>query len=354
MMSYVFYIAIFALTVFLADRAERTQRKRYMILAMLCLSVVAALRGISVGIDSASYAQKFAEIAAGRPERAYGLESTFKWICGVLLGIWNHPNFLFAVFAVATHGCVFARLWDFRDRISLGWATMVYCVVFYFISLNIVRQFLAVAIIFYGTRFIQDRKYIIFGVLVLVAAMFHRSALIGALYMGILLLDWDLMKQKQQELLITAAVVVLGIGLTVFVLSADKYLKYFATIQLNFGLMIPAKLFLLGSVVALEYLDRKRGLLQTDPVEQRLGTEVQIYYLVGLLITALGYLFEYMDRIGLYFYLYEAVYVGLLVKKFRYRRIYMVVMALIYAYTLWTGMRGNGQGQMPYIFFWQG
>lgn len=51
--------------------------------------------------------------------------------------------------------------------------------IFFFNSLSIIRQFVAVSIIFYGFTFIRNRNFFKFLVTVVVASMFHKSAIIG-------------------------------------------------------------------------------------------------------------------------------------------------------------------------------
>lgn len=51
--------------------------------------------------------------------------------------------------------------------------------IFFFMSLSVIRQYVAVAILFYGFKYIRDRKLIKYLILVLIAFLFHKSALLA-------------------------------------------------------------------------------------------------------------------------------------------------------------------------------
>ena len=83
------------------------------------------------------------------------------------------------------------------------------------------------------------------------------------------------------------------------------------------------------------------------------SSTVRIYYAVGLLLTMLGYVFAYMDRVGIYFYLFEAVYIGMLMRSKRVDSIVKIAVAALYLLLTLMSLLGDGQGQATYLFFWQ-
>ena len=118
--------------------------------------------------------------------------------------------------------------------------------------------------------------------------------------------------------------------------------------------MIAVKLMLIGATVL---FGRKR---YTEPENKELSkkegysiSSVRLYYLIGLLITTGGYMIRYFDRIGLYFYLFEAVYIAMLFKSIRVSKILKLAFAAICAYVFVLALYSNGQGQLPYVFVWQ-
>ena len=354
MVTYVVYILTFLLSLLFAKVAQKKNKKKYIVLAALVLTVIAGLRAESVGIDTKNYAELLGHIAEGNLNLAYGLETSFKYICAFLLGIWNNFNFLYFVFALITNLLIFLRLWDFRDRISLPWATTIYFGVFYFMTFNIMRQFVAAAIIFYATKYLAQKKYFKFFVFIAVAFLFHKSALLGFGFLALDIFAWKYLSKRQKRMLVW--VILLGGAAVVFFGATiiGRYSNYFDNIQFNFGLMLFLKLaFFMLSVlfVSNPYADEcdERGY----SAKAYTFATVRGYYLVGILATMLEYFFPYMGRIGIYFYLFEMVYMGMLFKSRKtdiVLKLFMVFVVLLYLY---TAIFGNGQGQGEYLFVWQ-
>ncbi len=325
-----------------------------MIFAALLLSLVAGLRAASVGIDTQNYTELFARIAEGRLDLAYGLETTFKYICAFLLGIWNNSNFLFLVFALITNILIFSRLWDFRDHISLPWATAIYFGVFYFMTFNIVRQFVAVSIIFFATRYLAQKKYFKFLVFVLIAFLFHKSALIGVLFIVLDIFAWKELTKKQKRIIVLLWVLGAIAALFLGTIILGKYVNYFKAAQFNFGIMLFLKLIIYTFTALFMMGDdwKDKNDVGYDPISYSHNMS-KVYYIIGILITMLGYMFQYMDRIGLYFYLFEAIYIGKVMKSRRVDTIVKLAVGVLYVVILAGAILGDGQGHGEYLFFWQ-
>ena len=107
-------------------------------------------------------------------------------------------------------------------------------------------------------------------------------------------------------------------------------------------------------------LDQKRKSKESLTSKgERQVFSITLYYLIGILLTFLGYIFLYLERIGTYYFIFECVYMGLIAKqlKFKGNEVYRLLLNLLivalYSYIFIDAMLGNGQGQIPYLFFWQ-
>ena len=90
-----------------------------------------------------------------------------------------------------------------RDNSSryawLGMAT--YYLMLFPYSLNLLRQSIAVAIVFYGFKFVQKRKFLFYVALVIFAMFFHKTAIIGiTIYPIYLLLQKNIEKKYRTKL----------------------------------------------------------------------------------------------------------------------------------------------------------
>lgn len=351
--TYFIYISLFIFCCGLSTIAANKNNKQLLIGIIIALTFISGFRSYSVGLDTARYAEFFQLIADGTPEYAYGLEKSFKILCALLLKIYEHPSFLLFIFASITNSFIILRLWDFRKTASLGWMIACYYVSFYFYSFNVIRQMCAVAIIFFATRYITKRKYLVFLIYVAAAFIFHKSALIGIGFFAIEILQWKYLNKKQRKF-IACMLILFPLCIAFALYSIVSYRGYFENPALNVGIMIIAKLclFYISSFGLAKHICQ----VSTDVEKRNAIYElnlIRISYLIGLGTTAAGYIFLYMERIGLMYYIFECVYFGMLVKISNNRNVFKFILSLLLCYQFVSSLIGGGQGQTPYTFIWQ-
>lgn len=353
--------------------ACRRDKFGYLMIAVAALTLVAGLRSEDVGIDTSSYVLKFACIADGCPELAYGLENGFKFLVKCILKIWNNHSVVFTVIAFFTNYLIIRRLWDFRNIASVPCMVLCYYAGFYGFTLNIMRQFLAIAVVFYFSGQLEKRKYFSFLAAVALSTVFlHRTALLGAAYIAADLLLWKNLSKRQRRIIrigIAAAVIAVpaAYGLIAGGLLS-KYTKYFGTVTPNLGIMVPIKIAFLAVTLFISKRrilpEKTKQLSEEEFEEYRKRSSAVILYSAGLMISLLGYFFPFMERIGYYFLIYECVYFGMLTKAYVRKTdtpqdlmvvrnnvfIYSGVLLFLVGYGFVAGLLGNGQGIVPYGF----
>lgn len=347
--SIVIYLGLALVTFYIAKYAEFTNSKKAVWMIVILFSLVAGLRSVSVGIDTNTYNNIFTNIAIGQINNIYAIEKGFIYICKGLLSIWNNNQFLFFLFGFISYGLCIFRLWKDRDYISFRWAVLVYYVLFFAFSLNGLRQFVAVSIVFFATAFIKEGKYIKFSIAVLIASQFHLSAIIGFVYLIFEILFIKYFNFKRKLLIFS----IIGIcGLFVLSMMSDLLSKYFGFFEdriQGFGFMMLVKIALL--LLSIFLVERPQ-----DQQEQYYCVSSRYNYFAGLLLNSLSYFFMYMGRIGMYFYMFEAIYVGYLFKK-KNRTIFELLLKCVYAlvlfYYIYDSMTSGSNGELPYRFFWQ-
>jgi len=356
--SALLYASVMAMSVLLGYYASETNKKFYIVFIILLLSVLSGLRGESVGLDTVSYNQMFDLLKKGESLQYYVIEDTFRFIAQILLKIFHHNNWLFFLFALLSHGLIVFRFWDFRENSSFGIQIFCYYCGFYFFSLNVMRQFCAVAFVFFGTRFLPKGGYFKFLLFLLVGVLFHKSALLGLGYVFCDFFLWKHLKDNRKLFLCCSALVcVIGAFLALPIL--EEYItRYWSTMHIDIGLMLFAKLgFFVITVILLNKKQRHLYKENASSIDNYQLSALQIYYLIGILLTSLGYIFLYAERVGLYFFIFESVYMGMLVKNLNQKifkiKIFDLGVILLASYTFLEALWGNGQGQMPYRFFWQ-
>ena len=357
--SIIIYTVVLAICVVGTYFADQKNKKWILWCVIAFITLFSGLRGVQVGIDTASYLEKFAAIAGNRLDEAYALEETFKYICYVLLRICDRPWFLLTLFALVTNGCILLRLWDMRKVASLPWMVAVYYMSYYFMTLNCMRQFCAVAIVFYATRFLEEKRIIPYVVCVLTAAMFHKSAVVSLVLVFLLLFYWKSLTKKQKaffQMVIRAIPVLLIVAIIFLRKSIIYYLQKF---HLSLGMMIPAKIvFALAALIYIfiicenSYFSWKAKELSS---RARVSfTIINCTYLLGLFVSMLGYMFMFVERLGWYFIIFECPFFGMIMKA-RNRKIRICAgtfLALLLGYIYMYSMLHNSQGTIPYALCW--
>lgn len=186
------YFVVFGLAVTVSSVAERSWRAKTeasiprgfsvgALLAGLVLISVSALRW-GVGTDYWSYEESFPLFAAEFDERIdiFG-EPGFGFIAWLALETSGDAAVMFALSAFLTIVLTVRTLWRWSPAFSFSVAIYIVSGAWHG-SFNGVRQYIACSVLFAGHRHILERNFWKWIAVVLVASLFHTSALVGILF----------------------------------------------------------------------------------------------------------------------------------------------------------------------------
>lgn len=182
------YILIFALVLFLISLSENLESKHKIIskiivlISIVILSLFAGFRNENVGTDVLVYV---------KPYLAYIHSFGFKWACqnlnceilymcltwGIDFIGGNLNTLLFAITFVISF-LIYKYAINNRKETDVILTYAVYLFVYFGITLNLVRQSIAMAIILYAMKYLRKNNNIKYVVCVLIASGFHSSAII--------------------------------------------------------------------------------------------------------------------------------------------------------------------------------
>ncbi len=138
-------------------------------LSFLILTVPAAIRW-DVGTDFYVYRTIF---ETGN----YGyLEKGFVWFCDVISFFSSDPIWFFVASSTLILGLIFLAIKENSMNPGLSLAYFI-GTLYYFSSFNIIRQFIAISICFYSINFLKNKKIIHYSIVILIAFLFHKSAI---------------------------------------------------------------------------------------------------------------------------------------------------------------------------------
>lgn len=225
MLAY-FIIAILAATfIWLASFAEKKLDTRYRRLAVYLLYALAAItfcffagaRNPSVGGDTAYYGTKSFEAATAMDFLAFYSDSSYSsWMPLAKTIMWASAHFTDSFFwylftiqlATIVPILIVCRL---ALKEHAFWGVLVFGILFYPMSLNLMRQLISMGWVLLSYVFIQRRKPLLFVSMIAIAALFHNSAIIALIIYPLWLIgQWNKgsMALKTIALAVLAAITV--------------------------------------------------------------------------------------------------------------------------------------------------
>lgn len=206
-------IAIVILGAFL--QTCRINRKVFLLLACLILSAIAGLRNQTVGADTGSYMQIYEMDFSVNSKYYQSLEIGFRvlvWISHIITE--NSSVFLFICSLISSAIiCYSIYKWS-PDYI---FSVVLYLAMgYYFCSLNVVRQYLAVSLSVLAYHYILNRKKIKAILITVTAVLMHTSAVVSVLLYFQLYLLSENRKEIKTFFRKRQKVIVLGTVLSVF------------------------------------------------------------------------------------------------------------------------------------------
>lgn len=214
-----YFVCICAASLF-AMAAQKRNSKFLLFLVALILSLLCGLRGDGVGVDTLNYMSYFANLRA--IGIGFGSDIGFSVFAYGMLQIFEESHIVLLICAFITNFLIIFRLWDFRDRASLSMMVFIFSVMHYPYTFNIVRQYLAIAMVFYGTRYIEKKKPLVYILINIVAVSIHTSSLVCFSFMFMKHTPNETGK-KRKYLWYLLAIVLVVIGLFIFQTNAQKY-----------------------------------------------------------------------------------------------------------------------------------
>jgi transmembrane protein EpsG len=331
-------------------------RITYIFLVSIDLILQSGLRNVAVGADTYEYFRNFESVKFQSWDYIYFSFSNY-----YVNGIGKEPAYQliqkciqlvvddYQVYLIILATFFFVSLGRFLYKYStylsdLIFAYILYAILFYqFFSITGHRQTIATAIILFSFDFIINRKLIKFTLIVLIAFLFHKSALIffpfyfvanfkklNLLYLGTLIIFPILMVYKNQIS-----------GLMKILAGYDEYGEYTGAGTYTFTFLI--LLIYLISFLRLRFLNNMDD--NFKPIFASL--------ILAILFTPLTFVNPSAMRIVLYFSIFLMVQLPALMNTFLLQNIRLRGMILTSAITLLMALFIKTSSKYEYAFFWQ-
>lgn len=353
------YISLFVFDSILILASERIKNKLLktllVIAAIIMPAVIAGLRAINVGTDVRGYGRRFYFLAYNSKSLRDLFNSLslngeltdlgFHILNYLLSRIFNNYHIGLFIYSLITSFFLYAgfkRLKNFFGRDFKMWVCWdLTLIALYNISLNAMRQLIAVSILFYATTFLLEKRIRPYLLLSLIAFMFHASAItsIVILVLFFILHDGRIVTVKKQLfqttifLLIVALIVIFGRNLLQILVSRGivrtNYLNYlYGGRYATGGSLSPWNILVPSILVFVDVLLYRRSL-------KRISNS--LFFLIMVIITLIAscgtVASSYINRVGYYFIPMQIVYQVLLTRCFdkRSKQIWLTFLLVIFS-----------------------
>ena len=338
-LSFLIYFLSAAISVLLIKSSEKHKSKILAFLGVLVPIIVATFR--ESGVDFFVYKDIYVHIHAGN---SYPIEIGWQ----LLNIIAPTYRLLLCLSAVIFFGVSYWAIRKFETPHAwMSWiAILSVCSAFFY---NGTRQAIASAFIFLGIAYFYKKKYIGFGICVILGTLFHKTAIIIIL---LLPLYWFVMKRVKKLVLSTvimSAIALLSVPIIIFI---SKKLGFFSTYisDLKFDFSI---LFLFYTLPPLFLYAWKPSEFKDN---KKLHFCLVLYFFV-IPMQFLGMIIPYADRIMLYFRPMIAIAVPLMIQHYegiskakgKNAKVFYVFWFIFYHVIM--GLILNENGMYPYINF---
>lgn len=359
----ILFITTFLFCYILAYHADKTHKKKEsnlcIALMIIVLSLLAGLRRYDIGIDTSNYVKYFLY-----GFRSYqGIESGYKLLSNFLMMI--NPTYTFGLTCIAfiTNALFIIRMWSLRDISPLRYSFSVYYCMIYLLTFSGIRQWLAVSIVFYATKYVYDnRKLIIAFALVVIAFFLHNSVVISLLLLVPYIFEKDgSLRKKIFKLFVFVLAPIAGAAAYSLLMSKySNFLTDYARSSVSIGIMIPVRVVLLIFMFVFDYprnsigsKEYHNGLL----VQKKIGIKkLLLFESIDLILNSIGFFASNTSRICWYYLSFTPLLYGYCLNK-RYGRntIYILVkimVFIVFAYYLLSSLTSQTNHIVPYHFFW--
>lgn len=365
------YFVVFLISIFFARLCEgaenRTLRLLFGSLSVLCPSLLAGLRDQGVGYDTYVYSDvAISEVYASRNDSIFAFISTlfdgdytfeplFIFLNYLGLSFSDSVTSVFLVCSLFIVGMAFKAMYDYRDKASLPLMMLVFLFLYFNISLNIMRQTIALVIALNVFIALEKKQWV--WACVLMALLFgaHSTAFVFLLFF---FLYYVYKFDKTQKIVLLVLFSILG-GFTLFDILIELFInlnilptKFVAYMASQGETAVFKTALLYGWLSWAMMMYSYRLILETDKRELTFITNVKLLANVLLLASMLN---VWVFRMSYYMAIFDVLFVPRVIRlvvegdnERRGRILGLVLILLIVFYWYWSIIHNNENETYPY------
>ena len=206
-------------------------KKTYLWFTFVELTLLGGLRSINVGTDTSAYHDIFNSIA--KIDTLQGLfdrreELGYVLLNKLLSALGGDAQMLIFVCSMFIAGGFILFIAKISDHVIFS-VFLLFTLMMYLSSFNIVRQFMATVIILNGFSYLKEKKLVKYGLVCVVAWLFHSTSIIWIVLGIVPLIKWNANKTALYLGILLFAVVMAPVIIKLIILILPQYSGYLST-----------------------------------------------------------------------------------------------------------------------------
>ena len=310
---------------------KRKYNLLFLFIALLSLILVSGLR-YKVGTDFAQYSEIYS-VFGNQPiswgEQEFGFDALNK----ILYRINKNPQFFFLITSILINlGIViFVREYSINLPLSMYFYITNYT---YYVTMNGVRQYIAAVILALGFKFVLNKDFKRYVIVILIASTFHASAFIMIPVYFLAITDIKSIWNKGFSCLIGFAFVFYQpfVNIMFKFLENSSYAHYQSELSnLDDGANI-LRVIVWALPIVLFALRKKRA-------KEMFGEKSSVIFnfcFYGMCFMALAYRHKYFARVTMYFDIYYLLLFPMIIKLFNKKENRIIAYGMVVGYFLYS------------------
>ncbi|WP_019391967.1 EpsG family protein [Priestia filamentosa] len=377
MFFYILLLFIIVLNSFIFFKGTNNKNKKiYLIWMFLPVFIISAFRGPFIGNDTHSYLNLFNSVSHQDflyfTKANIYYEKGFIFLNTIISSITDSSQAILIVTSFITIGLIFLFIYRHSANVWLS-VYLFITLMFYYNSMNVLRQYLAMAIVLSSLGFVVKRKLVPFLILVILASFIHTSAIFF-----IIVYIFPKLKVSYKSL-VTISLCSVAFFYFLFPLIdliTGRFIQYQVYISRYFGSNnlgnilktgVYFLIFLTGILFAYNNMSNSREPMTSKVNSIRKNNDfIEIHsrrlytftLLTAVILSLLSIRMSILERLADYFTIVSIVYLPNVIQNINNKRVAMrvtiavVLISLIYNIVILT-LRPEWYQVTPYSFFFQ-
>lgn len=304
-----FYI-VSVIALLLALIAEKKRSGLFFCLSALSLALLCGLRAESVGTDTHTYTASIEAIQSGG--MFFEFDIGFYFVVKFISGFTNSIPLTFFLLALITISMIYYTIWFYRNRGSIAFMVFIFMCFLYPQMFNIVRQMLALSIVFAASTLLEKKKPVLFCIILAIASLIHISSLIC---IGILCI-YIIQNIKNKvfiylSFILFFAALVLSYG-TISSLYEARFAYMQDHYQSTLGYEVIAQLLLIGYLILSNYKK-----IKGNPVFSKISVFCIFSVLLSIVTASAGE----ASRIAYFYTIFEVLFASVVLRSLPNRKL---------------------------------